>query len=527
MGLMSRAKLIFCTIFVLVVLIGLRAWATDWYVRPSGGSYGNEDGTSYTDAWDGFSNIVWGTGGVEAGDTLWLDGSATYTGEYLIITQSGTTNSPIIIDGSYGGGRATIDSPSTNHRAIETRECNYLTIKNIIVDNVDSHGIQIGGTWPAATSNSGNITLYNITVQNSSSSGLKIGSYYDDTTHTLSNILIDSCSFISNDDSGITLFGHAVNSSIKNCIVTNNNQGENYTWGILVTGSTKEIFPGGSNWTQSGVSDEYYYEADREVIDVACSSSSFEWLSEGSGVGSLNSDEFYFDSGTTRAYVHLGGDDPDSYTMVLVYAWAENITVDSCEITGTKDSSGASEGFGAGTETGAKDCTIKNTTSYSNDGGGFISYYSNGTQFYNCLSYKNGTFGFSSNRTEGAKVYNCTSFANNQLGGTSGEYVFGIWGNAEIKNSIANNGYYGIKSTSADTITHTYNCCYGNSDGNWSGLTKDGTEIEQDPLFIDPSGTSNFHLRPTSPCIDAGTPISSVINLTLGNVPLESLRRRS
>ena len=48
---------------------------SDWYVRPSGGTYGDEDGTSYANAWDGFSNITWGVGGVVVGDTLYLDGT--------------------------------------------------------------------------------------------------------------------------------------------------------------------------------------------------------------------------------------------------------------------------------------------------------------------------------------------------------------------------------------------------------------------------------------------------------------------
>jgi hypothetical protein len=33
---------------------------TAFYVRPSGGAYGNEDGSDYANAWDGFSNIDWG-----------------------------------------------------------------------------------------------------------------------------------------------------------------------------------------------------------------------------------------------------------------------------------------------------------------------------------------------------------------------------------------------------------------------------------------------------------------------------------
>ncbi len=36
--------------------------ASDWFVRPVGGSYGSEDGSSYENAWDGLKNVVWGAG---------------------------------------------------------------------------------------------------------------------------------------------------------------------------------------------------------------------------------------------------------------------------------------------------------------------------------------------------------------------------------------------------------------------------------------------------------------------------------
>jgi hypothetical protein len=50
------------------------AFASDWYVRPEGGNYGAEDGTSYAGAWNGLLNVVWGSEGVHAGDTLWVCG---------------------------------------------------------------------------------------------------------------------------------------------------------------------------------------------------------------------------------------------------------------------------------------------------------------------------------------------------------------------------------------------------------------------------------------------------------------------
>lgn len=58
---------------LLLVLFSLPAWATDWYVRPSEGTYGTSDGTSYANAFDGASDIVWGS--IAAGDTLWYCGT--------------------------------------------------------------------------------------------------------------------------------------------------------------------------------------------------------------------------------------------------------------------------------------------------------------------------------------------------------------------------------------------------------------------------------------------------------------------
>jgi hypothetical protein len=62
--------------FLFFVLLSLTSvlFAADWYVRPSGGNYGLENGTSYANAWDGLLNVKWGAGGVQPGDTLWVCG---------------------------------------------------------------------------------------------------------------------------------------------------------------------------------------------------------------------------------------------------------------------------------------------------------------------------------------------------------------------------------------------------------------------------------------------------------------------
>jgi hypothetical protein len=54
----------------------LCAGTTCWFVRPNGGAYGTENGTSWTNAYDGFSDIAWAS--VSCGDIIWVAGG-TYT----------------------------------------------------------------------------------------------------------------------------------------------------------------------------------------------------------------------------------------------------------------------------------------------------------------------------------------------------------------------------------------------------------------------------------------------------------------
>jgi hypothetical protein len=65
----------------------------NWYVRPNGGAYGAENGTDWTNAFDGFSDINWA--GVSAGDTIWVAGG-TYT-QSLTPAASGSSGNPIAI----------------------------------------------------------------------------------------------------------------------------------------------------------------------------------------------------------------------------------------------------------------------------------------------------------------------------------------------------------------------------------------------------------------------------------------------
>lgn len=75
--------------------------AANHYVRPNGGPYGVQNGTDWSNAFNGFSGIAWAS--VAPGDTIWIAGG-TYTDD-LTPAKSGTATSRIYIR------RARADAP--------------------------------------------------------------------------------------------------------------------------------------------------------------------------------------------------------------------------------------------------------------------------------------------------------------------------------------------------------------------------------------------------------------------------------
>ena len=100
------------TILVCTVYAG-SARAADYYVRPAGGNYGLENGSSYENAWDGFADIAWGegVGSVEAGDTLFVAGTHRET---LMIGESGKVENHIFIKSCELTMGANTDDPVIN-----------------------------------------------------------------------------------------------------------------------------------------------------------------------------------------------------------------------------------------------------------------------------------------------------------------------------------------------------------------------------------------------------------------------------
>ena len=113
--------------------------ATDFYVRPLGGTYGAENGTSYAAAFDGFVDIS----GVAAGDTVYICG--THNAEdnvcadsgsvhsILCTTASGTAGNPIVYDGNCSGDPGKLVTSTGNGVAIFATGDDYITVKNLEV----------------------------------------------------------------------------------------------------------------------------------------------------------------------------------------------------------------------------------------------------------------------------------------------------------------------------------------------------------------------------------------------------------
>lgn len=105
----------------MTLCITTQAVAETLYVRPEGGSYGAEDGTSYANAFDGFEDMVWGAGAgqIGAGDTLIVCG--TFSTITLQAKRDGSAGSPITIDGDCSGqgdlSRAVIDGTVSSMNA--------------------------------------------------------------------------------------------------------------------------------------------------------------------------------------------------------------------------------------------------------------------------------------------------------------------------------------------------------------------------------------------------------------------------
>lgn len=182
-------------IFLPFVAICSTAQAKTYYVRPVSGEYGSEDGTNYENAFDGFSDITWGSLG--GGDTLFVAGTHS---EQLDIQASGTNDTTRLniyscttANGASTDDAGSIDGNGSDPGSLTITFEDYITVKGLTVENsttTHTNGIYINtGSY---------LTFDDCTIDNNMRNG--IYGY-----NSISHLTIENSTIQYNDRSGILM----------------------------------------------------------------------------------------------------------------------------------------------------------------------------------------------------------------------------------------------------------------------------------------------------------------------------------
>lgn len=177
---------------------------TEYFVRPAGATYGDGSGTSYDNAWSGFSSIEW-----SYLDSQTLNICGTHN-ELLLVESDNVT-----IVGNNVLGTGIIDGQNA-------RIC--LTIDGY--DNVLINGLTLNNGLVANAMNkltSG--TIYNDCIFDTSTN--QTTQHEGDSLSDLIEVTYNNCTFKNGVDDGVSLHGNNTTVTLNNCSMENNSQGVN------------------------------------------------------------------------------------------------------------------------------------------------------------------------------------------------------------------------------------------------------------------------------------------------------------
>lgn len=468
---------------------------TIWYVRPDTSHNTTRNGTSYATAWGGWSEIVWGASGVNAGDTLYVCGAHVYTASKAV--------------GAHG---ATSDANRTTIRG------DYATSPGSITFNTDG--------WIDATRKYTTFKALTVTSNTTTRSGILISA--------TDGVIVDSCTFFGG-GSGVGLYGPTVFTSctVKDCVMSGQ-----VTGGVVLSSVTPSIAPSGITITGNTIHDTSLY-------GIAFFLSSAAWTSTTINNVYIANNAIY---NTAGASIYLLTCNNDQSTAPTVYSTGLVISGNTIHNCGTAAGTNGNHGglmvmgfispiikdnvvtdtyvTGGGIQTAKNKSPLivhntvtsirsgTPTASYQNgypiDGNGIFfdiltvggqaygNYISDlvstgndnsgtGIAFWNCTGakafgnvikdcYRGMSYGHA-NET-GNEVYNNTfvscSVGVNKLGTSS------LTGNITVKNNVIHSCTTGFSIGTNPGITADYNCLYGSTTA-YSGISAGSNDLSVDP----------------------------------------------
>jgi len=178
--------------------------SVEYFVRPAGTTYGDGSGTSYANAWSGFSSINW---------SLLENKTLNVCGTHFELLVVGCNNVTIVGNNILGAG--IIDGQST-------RICLIIDgYNNVLINNLTLNNGLVSNALNKLTTG----TIYNncifdtSTNQTTQHEGINVSS--------LIEVTYNNCIFKNGADDGVSLHGNNTNVTINNCTFENNSQGVN------------------------------------------------------------------------------------------------------------------------------------------------------------------------------------------------------------------------------------------------------------------------------------------------------------
>jgi len=212
---------------------------TTWYVRPDASHGGNNNGTSYVNAWQGWSSITFAS--MSAGDTLEIYGTHVYNSTILLNKAGSNLTIPTIFEGKENAILVFTDGFVQLNQS-------FVTLKNITIDSrvTDTSSIFMGNREgitledviliTTAKSSSAAITIQanssqiatdhvyrRVSIQGSARTGIQWLCINGETA-TVNRMTFDSCDFSNCTQRGIEIRAEptaAVGTSISNLKVEN------------------------------------------------------------------------------------------------------------------------------------------------------------------------------------------------------------------------------------------------------------------------------------------------------------------